>query len=281
MKNITLFLFVLFATMANAQLPVSQTPQKKNALIEEWTGYKCPYCPGGHQTSDQLVAANPTKIFCVKMHERNNIAALSGSDYDFRTVDGTAILRMPEMKVTGAPCASVNRAPCTNPQAGGLLMSPNYWNAAITKILGENAYVNIASAATLNTSTRVLTVNIEAYYTGNGSATNKLFIMLMQDNIIASQTNGSSYPAMMVGSQYRHTDVLRDVITTGSFGQSMGATTAGTLYTTTITYVVPASYLNIPVVLADLKLIALVFRIKCKRHQCLQSADQHYCYRDQ
>jgi hypothetical protein len=260
MKKITLSLFVLSAAVANAQLPVSHTAGKKNALIEEFTGIHCQYCPDGHKRSDQSTSANPTHVFSVNVHSGSYATPGSG-EIDMRTADGTAILAIPSEKVAGFPAGDVNRATCTTPQtAGGIAMNRDTWAAAVSTILSQNAYVNIAGSATLNTSTRLLTINIEAYYTGNSPVSaNYLTVMLKQDNILGTQTGGSTwYPAMMVGSQYKHMHALRDVLTAGSLGEAMGATTTGTLYTKTINYTVPASYANVAAVLADLRLIAFV-----------------------
>lgn len=259
MKKTTLSVFVLAGLTASAQLPVSQTPTTKGALIEEFTGYKCTYCPDGHKICDQIVNGNPTKVFGVNVHAGSYATPSSGA-HDFRTPDGNAIIAIPAMKVAGFPAGDVNRAPCTNPQtAGGITMSRGSWQAAVNSQLTKNAYVNIAGQATLNTSTRQLTVNIEAYYTANGTASNYLTVMLLQDNYLGQQTGGSTYyPAMMVGSQYKHNKILRDVISNGATGELMGSTAQGYKYTKTITYTVPTTYVNTSVVLNDLKLIAFV-----------------------
>jgi len=258
MKKITFSLFLFSAAIANAQLPVSQALLKKNALIEEFTGIHCGFCPDGHKISDQITAANAGKAFSVNIHPISNYSTPGAGELDFRNTDGNAIGAMPEMG-GGYPKGDVNRSPCTQPMvAGGLAMGRGSWSAAVNAILAQNSYVNIAGNATLNTTTRVLTVDIEAYYTGNGPASNKLTIMLLQDNIMGTQSSGSTYPAMWNGSQYRHMHALRDVITAGSTGQPMGATIATTLYTTTVSYTVPTAYLNIPVVFTNLTLLAFV-----------------------
>lgn len=259
MKKITLSLFVLSAVVAQAQLPVSQTAGKKNALIEEFTGIHCGYCPDGHKISDQITSGDPTHVFSVNVHA-GSYAAPSSGEIDMRTTDGTAILAIPGMLVSGFPAGDVNRAPCTSPQqSGGLAMSRGSWSAAVNTIKNQNAYVNIAGAATLNTSTRVLTVNIEAYYTAAGPSANYLTVMLKQDAILGTQSGGSTYyPAMMVGSQYKHNHALRDVLTTGSTGEVMGSTAMGYKFTKTITYTVPATIGNVAVTLANLDIVAFV-----------------------
>lgn len=258
MKKITLSVFILSAVVANAQLPVSHIAGKKKALIEEFTGIHCQYCPDGHKRSDDIVNANPTNVFSVNIHA-GTYAPPNTGELDFRTIDGNAILAMPNMG-GGYPKGDVNRAPCASPiTTGSLTMGRDKWAAAVAVILNQNSYINIAGSATLNTTTRVLTVDIEAYYTGNGPSANYLTVMLKQDNILGTQSSGSTYPAMWNGSQYKHNHALRDVITSGYSGQLMNSPTiAGTTYTTTIYYTVPTTYVNIPVVLSDLDIVAFI-----------------------
>jgi len=256
MKILTLLLFVLSAVVASAQLPVSQVAGKKNALIEEFTGINCPNCPGGHAASNVLTSGNPTHVFSVNVHPTgSNYTTPSGAQLDFRNLDGDAIRAIPTLGTVPYPSGTVNRAPCASPySAGGLVMTKTPWTAAVATILSQNAYVNIAGEATFNAATRVLTVKIEAYYTANGATANNLTVMLKQDNIIGYQSGG--------GAQYNHMHALRAIInapaTGAANGPVMGATTAGTTYTTTISYTIPTAYKNIPVVDANLNLIAFV-----------------------
>ena len=63
---------------------------------------------------------------------------------------------------------------------------------------------------------------------------------MVQNNVIGPQIGGSTYyPAMMVGSQYRHMHMLRDMLT-GQWGVSIPAT-QGTFFDTTIYYDIPMS----------------------------------------
>lgn len=262
MKKITLSLFVLASGVASAQLPVSTVAGKKQAIIEEFTGHQCQYCPDGHKIVDQLITANPTKVFGVNIHTGSY--ANTGGSYtkDFKTADGDAIAAIPGQSIAGYPAGTVNRVPAASPQTpGGMAMSRGSFGSASAAIYAQNSYVNIAGQANLDLTTKVLTVNIEAYYTANGPANpNRLTVMLLQDKIMGPQSGGSTwYPAMMVGSNYTHNKALRDVITTGATGETMtGGTTMGTTFSKTITYTVPATIKNIATVLNDLRLIAFI-----------------------
>lgn len=270
-KIFTLIAIMLINLLSIAQLPVSTTAGKKQVLIEEFTGNTCGYCPDGHRISDLITSANPGKAFSINIHTGSySVPASATSSKDFRTTDGNSILSISPMWVTGYPAGAVNRAPLTSgvPQTtGGLAMSRSYWAANANTILTQNSYINVAGQAFLNPNTRVLTINMEVYYTSSapaGVSSNRISIALVQNNIIAYQLGSSYYPAMIVGSDYRHNHALRDIITTPATGEVMsGPVTSGTKWTKSYTYTVaatiPASGTKaIPLVLSDLELIAFI-----------------------
>lgn len=280
MKKIITLSFVAFTgTIANAQLPVSQVAGKKQVLIEEFTGNNCQFCPLGHQIADQIAAANPGKAFVINLHEQNEpFANPSNSNAkDFRVPEADNLLGLPNMltgsQLMGYPAGCINRVVPTSPavpyNAGGYLMDRQYWTAFASTILNQNAYANVAGQASVSSGSRNMTINMEVYYTANSPvASNRITIALTQNNVLAYQLNGSSYPAMVSGSLYKHNHALRDILTSGAslgvLGETMtGANTSGTKWTKTFTFTVPASYpasgsKAIPAVLQDLELIAFI-----------------------
>jgi small basic protein len=248
-KTITLSIAVLSVLTVSAQLPVSKTASKKKALLEDYTGKTCPNCPDGHRISDQTTAANAGNAFSVNIHA----GSYASGTPNYKSADGDVLLS--GAGVSGYPQATINR---------GTAQSRGVWASSVAAIVKEDSYVNIAGQATLDSVTGELKVTIEAYYTANAPvSSNNFSVMLLQDNIIGPQSGTSSYPAMVVGSQYRHMHMLRDVITTGATGEAMGtATTSGTTFTKTIKYTVPKSYNSIAVVSKNLRIVALITETK-------------------
>ena len=192
---ITAALALLTTFITNAQLPVSHTPSNKNALIEEFTGIHCQYCPDGHKISAQVVAANPGKVFAVNVHT-GSYASPGAGELDLRTTDGDAISMLSGMGITGYPTGDVNRHLWYGTT---LAIDRANWALACQKAMADPAYVNIAGEATLNTNTRILTINLEAYYTASSpQTTNKFTVMLLQDNINGTQTGASTWNPTMV-----------------------------------------------------------------------------------
>lgn len=212
-------------------------------------GQTCQYCPDGHKRSDEITAANAGKAYAINIHAGGYATA---GPPTFITTDGTAIHNTFTLTISGYPCGTVNR---------GAVQAREQWSGTVNTTIGQDAYVNIAGEAILDSNARTLTVNLEAYYTANSPAsTNYVTVALLQDNILASQTGGSTYyPAMMVGSKYRHMHALRDVLTAGSTGEVTGvATTSGTKYTKTINYTVPTDIGGYKVVAKDLSIVAFI-----------------------
>jgi len=267
-KFLSLLSINFLSFLCFAQLPVSHTAGKKQALIEDFTGNKCQGCPSGAKQADQIIAANPGKAFAICIHSSGSFSEpdTAASAKDFRTPDGDAIRNISGIGIVSYPSGMVNRVIPTYPQTtGGLAMYHGFWANETNAILLQNSYVNIAGQAYLHPTTRQMYVYIEAYYTSNCPvSTNKLNVALLQDNIIAYQKGAYNYPAMQVGNDYRHNHVLRDMITNSALGDNItGSKTAGTTYTRTISYNVHATYPDtgarkIPTVLADLQLLAWI-----------------------
>lgn len=262
-KIFTLCVLAATTLTASAQLPVSTMPAPKNALLEEFTGITCVYCPDGHKIAKQITDANPNRAFAVNIHTGGFATPSASNPFDFRTPEGDAIRVIPGMGVTGYPQGAVNRK--LYGTATSFAMSRSVWTAAVNAILAQPAYVNVAGQAELNVTTNQLTVNVEAYYTNNSPVPgNKLTVMLLQNNINGPQTGAAQFNPTMVNPDgtYRHMHALRDVLTPAT-GEDITPTTTGTLITRTYNYTVPATIpatgaYAIPVEAGNLEVIVFV-----------------------
>lgn len=86
--------------------------------------------------------------------------------------------------------------------------------------MSRSSYANITLEASLNVQTREITVDVEVYYTANGSVSNKLNIALMQNGLEGPQTGSAANPNQVLpNSNYEHNHMLRHLIT-GQWGYS-------------------------------------------------------------
>lgn len=258
-KIFLLFAGTLLGFNSYAQLPVSTMPQNKKAVLEEFTGIYCTFCPAGHLIASNLMAANSGEFFAINVHV-GSFAAPGAGDPDFRTSFGTSLAN--QSNLSGYPAGTVNRREFAGLQQNGTgtAMSRSNWSNATGQIRSQAAYVNIAVDAQVDEQTRQLRVITQYYYTDSSSlATNKLNVALLQNNIEGPQTGADAYyPAnIQPNGKYLHQHMLRHLLT-GQFGVDITNTVMGSTRTDTFFYTIPASLTNIPYDLGNLEIVAFI-----------------------
>lgn len=256
MKKIVLSFLGLFAAFAvGAQTPqfVSTEPANKNVIIEEYTGINCGFCPEGHKIVREYEEENSGRVFSINVHA-GPYAAM------YTTQWGNALMNQTGLQ--GFPAGTVNR----HVFSGGVTaLGRDMFVSCGNQILAQTSFVNVAAQASIDATTRVMTVNVEAYYTADAeTASNKLNVVLLQDSIIGPQSGASGNPSQVTSDgQYIHMSMLRDMLT-GQWGDDItapeGSTVipAGTLIQRTYTYNIPGSISNELVKLGHLRLIVFV-----------------------
>ena len=231
MKKFTFLMCAVFACLlqVNAQQFVSTDPQNRNAVIEEFTGRNCGYCPDGHVIANSIVHANPGRVWAVNVHA----GGYAPTSYpNFNTGVSTTICN--GFQVTGFPAGVVNRSTAQAQSRG-------QWQSLVNQQLSQAAECNVAGQVVVNPVTRLAKITVEVYYTANSAeANNYLTIYMLQDSIWGSQSGGNTNPEQYVGGNYCHMHILRDAIT-ADWGDEIAPTTAGTLITKEYIYEIPAS----------------------------------------
>jgi len=212
---------------AKAQQYVSTEPANRNVILEEFTGRNCGYCPDGHLIANQIMANNPGRVWAINVHA----GSYAPTTYpNFNTTASATILS--GFSVSGFPSGVVNRSTSAAQGRGS-------WNSLSSQQLNQAAECNVAGIARINPDTRMATITVEVYYTGNSSVNeNYLTVAMLQDSILGSQSGMNGNPAQVVGNQYCHMHILRDVITP-VWGEAVSPTTQGTLITKTYEYQIP------------------------------------------
>ena len=239
----------LFGAGLSAQTIVSTTPQNRNAIIEELTGFQCQWCPAGHKVVNELMEANPGRIVGINVH-----AGVFSTNSPYNTEEGAAYDA--QANPDGYPAGTVNRHVFTGNSTS---LGRNQFEAASQTIMNMASPVNVAAVGRVDETTREVTLHIEIYYTGNSSVeTNYLNVAVLQNNVMGQQSGGAAhYPEMMENGQYRHMHMLRKMLT-GTWGTAIPAT-QGTFIDTTITWTVPQSIGQVPVPsLSDLDFVVFV-----------------------
>lgn len=260
MKKITLIACAFVTGNLFAQLPVSTAPSNKKAVIEEFTGVYCGYCPDGHKIGTNLHNADPNNVILINIHS-GGYANVNPGEPDFKTPEGTAVDGMQGMGITGYPAGDVNREVLV-----GTVMAAGRgsWASMANTIKSQAAYCNVACQGTVDPLTRVLTVQVEVYYTANSPvSTNSLNVYLLESKVPGKQVDYGNYNPTNWNpdGSYNHNHVLRKSLT-NNFGVTIANTTSGTLYTNTFTYTIPSTYgatgKTTPALLENMELVAFV-----------------------
>ncbi len=251
-KILTYGILGLFTISSSiAQNWVSTTPENKKVVLEEYTGYRCTYCPDGHKRADNMVLANPNNVFLINIHT-GGYATPAAGDLDFRTAKGDILASA--AGIQGYPQGSVNRFKSPWAESRGA------WAATGNTILAQPSPVNAYVKAYFDRNTRELTTEVEVFYTADAKDnTNKLTVVLTQDNILGKQTAGETYyPENYVGDKYIHDHVLREVITPSVWGDVFTGTDSGTYIYKKYVTVLPESIRGVPLKFYDLDVVAFV-----------------------
>lgn len=229
---------------------VSKEPSKCVAVIEEYGGVDCQYCPDGHRIVEEIMESNPNSCVAINIHA-GSYASKYTTNFGQQLLD--------QIDRSGFPAATVNRHYFSDLAAnGGTAMSRAYWQTAVNRVLNWNSPVNVAAIATIDRATRTMTVEVQAYYTSNGKGqSNKLNVALLQDNIVGYQSGASFNPDQIVPGGYNHMHVLRHLIT-GQWGEDITTISAGTLVKKTYTYQIPTYMSDANVNLDDLRVVVFM-----------------------
>ena len=258
MKKLILLLSGVYMSFsAMAQLPVSTTPENRRALLEEFTGINCTYCPAGHVIASNLKNANGANFWVMNVHV-GSFSTPGAGQPDFRTTFGTGLVN--QAALTGYPAGTINRHLFAGlGQNAGTAMGRGNWSNATTQIRAIAAYVNVAVEAQVDEQSRQLRVIVQHHFTANGTTTNKLNVALLQNNVEGPQTGAQTYNPgnIQPTGKYLHQHMLRHFIT-GQWGTAITNTAAGTTTTDTLYYTIPASLNNIAYDLGNLEVVAFI-----------------------
>lgn len=245
----------------NTEFLAPTTQQNRVAVLEDFTGVRCGYCPDGHVRAKAVADANPGKFIIMAVHAGPYAAPASGWA-NFTTAYGNALVS--QAKVSGYPAGTISRILCSNlgvsPQiAGGYAMSRGSWASAANKVFAMPAPVNLGAKATFDAGTRKLTVKVDLYYTQEQTSQNNLNVVLLQDHLFSKQSGGTPD-----ANNYEQNHVVRDFLT-GQWGEVITETrSVGAKISRTYTYDVPQDYNGTgvtgggAVVVDDLKVVAFV-----------------------
>jgi hypothetical protein len=263
MKKLLTIAFALFTTFAFAQTFVSTSPENKNIVLEEFTGIHCGYCPDGHVIGQGLHDANPNDVFLINIHE-GGFATPSSGEPDFRTPYGAAIDA--QSGLTGYPAGTVNRhnfPGLEQGSAGATAMGRANWGTATTQTLSEPSPANVATQASVDLSTGLITVDVEVYFTGTQTVTsNFLNVAIVQNNVPGPQSGAASFnPGAIISGQwnptYNHQHMFRHMMT-GQWGEEISNIGQGEFYSVQLIWPAPTDINGVILDLVNLEVVSFL-----------------------
>lgn len=224
-------LLLLLPAGLSAQNLVSTVPQNRTGILEEFTAINCGNCPQGHAIAADLLTVNAGNFIVIGVHG-GGLSVPSGGQPDFRTNEGDALWS--QFGVAAQPLGVMNRT-SYNSQ---LVISRTNWTNALAENLALPSPVNIGMATQFDMGMRDLTVDVEVYYSGDGTDGNDfLHVLLTESDIIGYQQdyqNGAH-------QNYEHQHVLRSYISP-LWGDELMTNTQGALEQRSYTFNVPANW---------------------------------------
>ena len=261
MKKIIISLVGLFLSIATMAQPtfVSTQPSNKNVVLEEYTGTNCTWCPDGHRLANILAETNPDRVVLINIHQ----GGFAGSNPNYKTQWGNALAA--QTRLAGYPTGTINRRNFPSLYGGDTLAMDRGipWTTAAGIVMGEQSIVNVAAQVNIDVETRIMTVTVEAYYTGNADTNiNMLNVALIQNDVVGPQLGLEKNPTQItLDGKYIHMHMLRDLIT-GQWGDTLsvasGNIPAGTFFRKIYIDTLPTSINNVPLELVDLAIVAFV-----------------------
>lgn len=230
---------------------VSTLPTNRIAVIEEFTGNQCVYCPDGHAIANSICQQNPGKVIPINIH----FGAFANK---YTTPNGNTLGNY--FEPTGFPIGMVNRHAFSGSQ---VLYDRGSWSAYVNQIINEPSCVNVAAYHTIDKDTRQMQIEVEGYYTANSDVeTNRLSVFLLQDSVIGPQTGGANFnpSQVMPNGQYCHMHMFRKSLASSVWGDTIFSTTQGSIFRKSYTYKVPSSISSVDANLNNLHVVVMVAR---------------------
>ncbi|MFA6572428.1 MAG: Omp28-related outer membrane protein, partial [Bacteroidota bacterium] len=226
----------------------SDTSAQKRVILEQFTGAWCGWCVDGSYVMDNIIAKYPDNFIGVKWH--------NGDGMQIVGYDTAASICM----ISGFPMGSVCRAGVNVNGQVTRGLSRGAWEQVTDQIVKATNVVDIEAFSSINTSTREISVIVNATFNTFLQGEARLNVYLCQDDVTGSggaydqhnylsgragYENNPYYKLPGTITGYHHMKVVRFVLG-GVFGapNTITSTQAGAKNTATFKYTIPATATN-------------------------------------
>jgi hypothetical protein len=211
----------------------------KVILLEDYTGHRCGNCPVAHAKAQVLYNKYPNKIVVLGVHcsafATPNPPTSSKYTYDFRTQAATDLDNFFGCSGAGLPQGLVNRRKNAN---GSATLLEGNWESEIVKELGKQSVIQIVPKATLDEASNTISFEAKIKYLQAINDSLSLSVYLVEDSIVAWQTDYRITSGSQDVPNYVHRHVFRKAIT-ATFGDIITLTPKAAKTSTTRTFTIP------------------------------------------
>ncbi|MBX7155452.1 MAG: Omp28-related outer membrane protein [Bacteriodetes bacterium] len=260
MKHTATLRFALFTLLLCCAVSVFAQQPTKRILVEEFTGAWCPWCIDGPVRLAEIEEKYGDKIITVAIHDNDSMTTPEYSD-------ATGLKVMAPF----FPAGCVNRIYYAAENSGKVGFGRDQWLTRVTEELAKPAVVDVSlSKVKYNTSTRELTVTVDAKFAEAVSGDIRFNVHIVEDGITGSGTGwdqanaynqlagNEKHPWYGKGSPVKgfiHNHVFRTTLggAWGTDGVIPASVKSGDTYTKTYTFTLPSKWND-----EKLKIVGLV-----------------------
>lgn len=238
-------IFTLFSILVAALLVVTTTvyaQSQKKVLIEENTGAWCQFCPDGAVQVDNLMNLYPGLVYTTAIHNGDAMTNPSAS-----AIEGA-------FPPSGFPAGMVDRK--SWPGQSNVPVSRTQWASYTVQQLLGTTPVNVSMNALYDATSRLSTVTVTANFTQPAAGNMKINLFYSENQVTGTGSgynqsnaynNSAGHPYYQAGNPivgFEHNHVLRYTAgpVHGVAGIIPSSVTAGSSYSNTFSYTLPASF---------------------------------------
>ena len=242
MKRFFFFLSLLaFLFSACDEIPptLNVKKEKRQVLIEEFTGVSCIQCPAGSAEIKALIAQHGRQLIAVSIHSAPTFSEpYPESLFDFRTEEGNdfyTYLGAPQ----GFPSATVNRKLFDG--RSKLQLGRGDWAGYILEELSKDPKVEISIKPDFDANTRKASIEVTLFVVETiTEPVVNLSVIFTEDDIVDHQLTPESSPT--TDPNYKHEYVLRGTATPYDGTPITESLTAEAVITKTFEYTIPSEW---------------------------------------
>lgn len=235
------------------------TNMDRNAVIADYTGHQCPFCPPAAAQAELIADEHPGRVFVATIHASAEPGGVGGfqavtEDYprDFTNSQGTEMgseFFGLGIGFNSNPRGNVNRVPRDD---GFYFLPAGEWADKTDEVLASTLNVNIQAKSNYYEETSGVFLHIETDIVNDIDGTYNIVVYALENSFVSPQ----KFPDGSTVYDYVHHDVHLGNLYEETWGRGIASdvTAAGTKISNEFTYVLPDGFTN-----DDMHFLILVF----------------------